>query len=103
VLIQELVLSGINENTRVAIIGTSFIGMELAGSIMKKGPKSVDVIGTDPVPFEKILGADIGKAIQKVNSSVTKHHFEGVYSSDSIEISLRIWKARASNSTWRLA
>jgi NADPH-dependent 2,4-dienoyl-CoA reductase/sulfur reductase-like enzyme len=57
---------GINENTRVAIIGTSFIGMELAGSIMKKGPKSVDVIGTDPVPFEKILGADIGKAIQKV-------------------------------------
>jgi len=58
---------GINENTRVAIIGTSFIGMELAGSIMKKGPKSVDVIGMDPVPFEKILGAEVGKAIQKVN------------------------------------
>ena len=33
---------------------------------MKKGPKSVDVIGMDKVPFEKILGADIGKAIQKV-------------------------------------
>ena len=35
---------------------------------MKKGPKSVDVIGMDKVPFEKILGADIGKAIQKVCS-----------------------------------
>jgi len=82
------ILPGINENTRVAIIGTSFIGMELAGSIMKKGPKSVDVIGMDPVPFEKILGAEVGKAIQKVNASVPPRHRQRVCLSDSINLLL---------------
>jgi NADPH-dependent 2,4-dienoyl-CoA reductase/sulfur reductase-like enzyme len=62
----QAIVDGITPETRVAIIGTSFIGLELAGSIMKKGPKSVDVIGMDAVPFAKILGPDVGKAIQKV-------------------------------------
>lgn len=71
------IVAGISEESRVVIIGTSFIGLELAGCIAGKKPKSVDVIGMDPVPFEKILGADIGKAIQKsMEKQGIKFHME---------------------------
>ncbi|KAJ9100009.1 hypothetical protein QFC19_005827 [Naganishia cerealis] len=67
----------LNENAKVAIIGTSFIGMELAGAILKKKPASIDVIGVDAVPFAKILGEKIGCAIQKdLENQGVKFHME---------------------------
>jgi hypothetical protein len=59
-------MPGLDEKAKVVIIGTSFIGMELAGAIVKKKPASIDVIGVDAVPFAKILGEKIGAAVQKV-------------------------------------
>jgi hypothetical protein len=50
------------------IIGTSFIGMEVAMAIMKKEPKSVNMVGVDDIPFKAILGEDIGKAVMEVSS-----------------------------------
>ncbi|WP_080238232.1 apoptosis inducing factor family protein [Spirosoma rigui] len=48
---------------RFVIIGSSFIGLEGAMSLRKLGAE-VDVVGTEAVPFTKILGERIGRVIQ---------------------------------------
>lgn len=63
------ITSAITKESDIVLIGTSFISMELAGAIIKKEPKSVTLVGVDEVPFEAILGREIGTAIQKVRES----------------------------------
>jgi NAD(P)H-nitrite reductase large subunit len=53
---------------RVVIVGTSFIGMEVASSIVKEAT-SVICIGMEKVAFERVLGAEVGGAIQKLHVS----------------------------------
>jgi NADPH-dependent 2,4-dienoyl-CoA reductase/sulfur reductase-like enzyme len=50
---------------KIIIAGASFIGMELA-SLIRKNYKKVEItiIDENDVPFESILGKEIGKAIQ---------------------------------------
>jgi NAD(P)H-nitrite reductase large subunit len=62
------ITSAITKESDVVLIGTSFISMELAGAIIKKEPKSVTLVGVDEVPFEAILGREIGTAILKVRA-----------------------------------
>jgi len=50
----------------VVIVGSSFIGMEAASCIAKK-VKSLTVIGMEKVPFERVLGLQIGAALQKLH------------------------------------
>ena len=59
------------EGARVVIIGSSFIGMEAAAAIAKRA-KSVDVIGMEKVPFERVLGSQLGERFQ------TLHQVHGV-------------------------
>lgn len=49
---------------KAVIIGSSFIGMESAYSLTKRGIEAT-VISQDEVPFEKTLGIEIGKLFQK--------------------------------------
>jgi NADPH-dependent 2,4-dienoyl-CoA reductase/sulfur reductase-like enzyme len=63
----KAITSAITKESEVVIIGTSFIGMEVAAAILKKEPKSVSLVGMDEVPFEKILGRDLGIAIMEVS------------------------------------
>lgn len=49
------------------MIGSSFIGLEAAGAAAAKA--NVSVVGMDKVPFEKILGEDIGAALRKHHES----------------------------------
>lgn len=53
---------------RAVVIGTSFIGMEVASSLAQRGCE-VTVIGLDKVPFEKILGPEIGKLFQDLHEA----------------------------------
>jgi len=48
---------------QVVIVGSSFIGLEAAMSLRKLGCE-VTVIGQESVPFERILGARIGRVMQ---------------------------------------
>jgi hypothetical protein len=57
----------ITKDSEVVIIGTSFIGMEVAMAVLKKEPKSVNMVGVDEIPFEAILGKEIGTAIMEVS------------------------------------
>ncbi|KAL1410632.1 Apoptosis-inducing factor 1 [Vanrija albida] len=49
----------------VVIIGTSFIGIEAAQALAKKEHKSLIVVGVDEVPFENILGREVGLSLVK--------------------------------------
>lgn len=57
----------VSKDSDIVVIGTSFIGMEVAGALIKKEPKSVTLVGVDEIPFEAILGKEIGTAIMEVS------------------------------------
>jgi NADPH-dependent 2,4-dienoyl-CoA reductase/sulfur reductase-like enzyme/nitrite reductase/ring-hydroxylating ferredoxin subunit len=49
----------------VVIVGSSFIGMEAASILAKIA--NVSVIGMEKYPFERVLGAQVGQAMMKLN------------------------------------
>uniref|UniRef100_A0A4W6GC67 AIF family member 3 n=1 Tax=Lates calcarifer TaxID=8187 RepID=A0A4W6GC67_LATCA len=51
-------------NKNAVIVGTSFVGMEVAAALTDKA-HSVSIIGIESVPFKKALGEKVGKAIMK--------------------------------------
>ncbi|XP_073989012.1 apoptosis-inducing factor 3-like isoform X2 [Rhodnius prolixus] len=73
-------------SSQVVIIGTSFIGMEVAAYCIKKcNQGSVTVIGRSSVPFAESLGTVVGERIArlftekgvKLRTGVTIDHLEG--------------------------
>uniref|UniRef100_A0A4W5M6X3 AIF family member 3 n=1 Tax=Hucho hucho TaxID=62062 RepID=A0A4W5M6X3_9TELE len=52
-------------NKNAVIVGTSFVGMEVAAALTDKA-HSVSIIGIEAVPFRKALGEKVGKAIMKL-------------------------------------
>jgi hypothetical protein len=80
------------EGKNLVIVGSSFIGtiwsqqskalwlwhkryaagMEVAATLASKA-KSVSVIGMEKVPFERVLGTEVGSALQKVWSTRQIH------------------------------
>ncbi|KLT42943.1 hypothetical protein CC85DRAFT_285101 [Cutaneotrichosporon oleaginosum] len=65
----QAITSALGPDADIVIIGTSFIGLEAAGAIAKKPHRSLTVVGVDEVPFEAMLGRDLGLALVR--------HFEG--------------------------
>jgi apoptosis-inducing factor 3 len=57
----EAILAQAERSTRAVILGTSFIGMEVAASLRERG-LDVTVVGKDTAPFAKQLGTQIGGA-----------------------------------------
>jgi NADPH-dependent 2,4-dienoyl-CoA reductase/sulfur reductase-like enzyme/nitrite reductase/ring-hydroxylating ferredoxin subunit len=53
-------------STRATVIGASFIGMEAAYSLTERG-FAVTVIAPEAVPFERILGPEIGAMFQQLH------------------------------------
>ncbi|KAJ3339634.1 hypothetical protein HDU93_007961 [Gonapodya sp. JEL0774] len=51
---------GADYRPKVVIVGSSFIGMEAAAVLAKTS--DLTVIGMEKVPFERVLGPDVGKA-----------------------------------------
>lgn len=51
---------------RVVAIGSSFISMEAAASLTQRG-LAVTVISPEAVPFEKVLGKELGQMFQKLH------------------------------------
>ncbi|WP_304412753.1 NAD(P)/FAD-dependent oxidoreductase [Gloeocapsa sp. PCC 7428] len=62
----EKILASAENASRAVVIGSSFIGMEAAAGLAQKGLQ-VTVVSPSSVPFEKILGQEIGKLFQQVH------------------------------------
>ncbi|GAA5904893.1 hypothetical protein JCM6882_003235 [Rhodosporidiobolus microsporus] len=56
-----------DQKKNVVTVGSSFIGMEVALALADKA--KVQVVGMDNVPFEKILGKEVGSGIRKFHES----------------------------------
>ncbi|KZT29687.1 hypothetical protein NEOLEDRAFT_1153617 [Neolentinus lepideus HHB14362 ss-1] len=57
------------EGKRLVVIGSSFIGMELVVAVAKRKLGGIDVVGTDEVPFESVLGKEVGAGLMKFHKS----------------------------------
>ena len=54
---------GESKGKNIVIVGSSFIGMEVANATSKDN--TVTVVGMESVPLERVLGSEIGAGIQK--------------------------------------
>ncbi|KAL3422534.1 monodehydroascorbate reductase [Phlyctema vagabunda] len=58
------ILAAIGEkNKKIVIIGSSFIGMEVANAVAKDN--DVTVVGMEKAPLERVMGEEVGKIFQK--------------------------------------
>lgn len=62
----DKLLAATQNARKVVVIGSSFIGMEAASSLMGEG-RAVTVIAQEKVPFERVLGPEIGAMFQKLH------------------------------------
>ena len=62
------ILNAVKNAQKALVIGSSFIGMEVAASLTQQGLE-VTVVSPEDVPFKKILGDKLGKMFQKVHES----------------------------------
>ena len=51
---------------RCVVIGSSFIGLEVAASLRQRGLE-VTVVGQDAIPLVKVLGAELGRWVQELH------------------------------------
>ena len=63
---SDAIAATAKKGKRAVVIGASFIGMEVASSLTVRGC-DVTVVAPDVVPFEKILGPQIGKLLQNIH------------------------------------
>jgi NADPH-dependent 2,4-dienoyl-CoA reductase/sulfur reductase-like enzyme len=76
---SRAIVAATQDAKRVAVIGASFIALEVAASLRNRNVE-IDVIAPDRVPLERVMGAEIGRVIQKIHEShgVTFHLGETV-------------------------
>ncbi|CCM02291.1 uncharacterized protein FIBRA_04379 [Fibroporia radiculosa] len=61
------------EGKRLVVIGSSFISMELVVAVSSRKLASIDVVGLEEVPFESILGKEVGAGLKKFHESKGVH------------------------------
>lgn len=62
----ERILASCEQASHAVVIGSSFIGMEIAAGLTQRGLQ-VTVVSPDSLPFKKILGEEIGQLFQQVH------------------------------------
>jgi NADPH-dependent 2,4-dienoyl-CoA reductase/sulfur reductase-like enzyme len=62
----DALLAATQEAKQVVVIGSSFIGMEAASSLIGEA-RQVTVIAQEKVPFARVLGPEIGAMFQKLH------------------------------------
>ncbi len=62
----ESIIAALSEGGRVAVIGASFIGLEVASSLRQRG-YAVTVIAPESQPLEIILGPEVGTRLRRLH------------------------------------
>jgi NADPH-dependent 2,4-dienoyl-CoA reductase/sulfur reductase-like enzyme/nitrite reductase/ring-hydroxylating ferredoxin subunit len=65
---SRALVASAQKSTRAAVIGASFIGLEVAASLRARGLE-VDVIGREAVPMEQVLGPEVGTFLRQLHES----------------------------------
>ncbi|HEU0030046.1 MAG TPA: FAD-dependent oxidoreductase [Kofleriaceae bacterium] len=63
---SRAIANAATSGTRAVVIGASFIGLEVAASLVARGA-DVTVIGPEPVPLARVLGDEVGAFIQRIH------------------------------------
>lgn len=58
---------GKEKGKKIVVIGSSFIGMEVANCLSQKG-HTVTVVGMESAPMERVMGAEVGSIFQSLLS-----------------------------------
>ncbi|KIY66532.1 flavo protein [Cylindrobasidium torrendii FP15055 ss-10] len=65
------------KDKKLVVIGSSFISMEVVAAVAKRELASIDVIGMDEVPFQTVLGKEVGAGLMKYHESTgVKFHMQ---------------------------
>lgn len=62
----ERLIAAAKQAKHLVVIGSSFIGMEVAASLRKRG-LAVTVVTPDAAPFERVLGKEVGGFFQRLH------------------------------------
>ena len=62
------ILEAAKQAQKVVIVGSGFIGMEVASSLNQQG-LDVTVVTPSEVPFKKVLGEEVGKMLMQIHES----------------------------------
>ena len=70
---QDIMKAVGDQRKKIVIVGSSFIGMEVANALAKDN--TVGVIGMEKAPLERIMGEDVGRIFQRnLEKSGTKFY-----------------------------
>lgn len=62
------IIDGLAHAKRAVVVGASFIGLEVAASLVARGLE-VHVVGPEPVPLARVLGPEIGAFLRSVHEA----------------------------------
>jgi NADPH-dependent 2,4-dienoyl-CoA reductase/sulfur reductase-like enzyme/nitrite reductase/ring-hydroxylating ferredoxin subunit len=65
---SKAIIDAAGRTKRVVVIGASFIGLETAASLRTRDLQ-VDVVAPESVPLERVMGTEIGRAVQQLHES----------------------------------
>lgn len=65
----EKISAAAQEGKKLVVIGSSFISMELVVTCTGRKMASIDVVGQGSVPFEPVLGKQVGSGLMKFHES----------------------------------
>jgi NADPH-dependent 2,4-dienoyl-CoA reductase/sulfur reductase-like enzyme len=63
---SRAIIAGAASAKRAVVIGASFIGLEAAASLRKRGLE-VTVVGPEAIPLSRVLGDDVGRFVRRVH------------------------------------
>ena len=64
----QAIIAAAGKTQRAVVIGSSFIGLEVAASLRARNLE-VDVVSLDRVPLERVMGAQVGRFVQKLHEA----------------------------------
>jgi NADPH-dependent 2,4-dienoyl-CoA reductase/sulfur reductase-like enzyme len=86
---SRAILAAAEAARAAVVVGTGFIGLEVAASLRARGV-DVHVVGLDQVPLERVMGRDIGVLLRGLHEShgVTFHLGQSVSHVDGKQVTL---------------
>jgi NADPH-dependent 2,4-dienoyl-CoA reductase/sulfur reductase-like enzyme/nitrite reductase/ring-hydroxylating ferredoxin subunit len=64
----DAIIKAARKGKKAVIVGASFIGLEAAAALIQR-KVNVEVVGSDAIPLEKVVGPKVGKMVRAIHES----------------------------------